>query len=97
MFLLNQIMKKKLFIGLAAVAVAAVVAVNVNFALQDNVLSALSLVNVEMLAHGETPSGCSSCKLVWEGLFGKGECSAECCTGLQAICEDKSCKCTIVA
>jgi hypothetical protein len=86
-------MKKKFFIGLAAVAVAAVAAVNVNFALQDNTLSALALANVEMLAHGETPSGCSSCKLEWEGLFGKGECSAECCNGLDAICGDKSCRC----
>jgi hypothetical protein len=43
-------MKKKLFIGIAAVAVAAVAAVNESYALQDNALSALALANVEALA-----------------------------------------------
>ncbi|MDR1225948.1 MAG: NVEALA domain-containing protein [Prevotellaceae bacterium] len=43
-------MKKKFLIGIAAVAVAAVAAVNVNFASQNNDLSALSLANIEALA-----------------------------------------------
>ena len=44
-------MKKKFFIGIAAVTVAAIVTVNVNHALQDNNdLSALLLANVEGLA-----------------------------------------------
>jgi hypothetical protein len=43
-------MKKKILLGIAVVAVAAVTAVNVNIALQSNDLSALSLENVEALA-----------------------------------------------
>jgi hypothetical protein len=43
-------MKRKIFIGIAAIVVVAVTAVNVNFALQSNDLSALSLANVEALA-----------------------------------------------
>ena len=44
-------MRKKLFIGISAVAVVAVAAVNVNYALQGNKnLSALALANVEALA-----------------------------------------------
>jgi hypothetical protein len=44
-------MRKKIFIGIAAIAVAAIAAINVNFALQgNNDLSALSLANVEALA-----------------------------------------------
>ena len=47
-------MKKKFFIGIAAVGVVAVAAVNVNYALQNNDLSAMALANVEMLAYGES-------------------------------------------
>lgn len=43
-------------IGIAAVVVAAVAAVNVNFALQSNGLSALSLANVEALAEEDDAS-----------------------------------------
>jgi hypothetical protein len=47
-------MKKKILIGIAAVAVVAIVAVNVNYALQGSDLSALSLANVEALAQEKT-------------------------------------------
>ena len=50
-------MKKKLFIGISAVAVAAVATVNVNLALQGNHLSALELANMEVLAYGEVGGG----------------------------------------
>jgi hypothetical protein len=43
-------MKKKILLSIAAVAVVAIAAVNVNIALQSNDLSALSLANVEALA-----------------------------------------------
>jgi hypothetical protein len=46
-------MKKKLLIGIAAAAVATIAAVNVNYALQGNDLSELSLANVEALAQEE--------------------------------------------
>ena len=49
-------MKKKIFGGILAVAIAAVAAVNVNFNNEaDDALSALSLANVEALAFGEGP------------------------------------------
>ena len=53
-------MKKKIFMSIAAVAVVAVAAVNVSYALQENDLSDLALANVEMLAYGEGTSvtGC---------------------------------------
>jgi hypothetical protein len=53
-------MKKKIFIGVAAVAVTAIVAINVNSTLQSDNLSVLSLANVEALAgesNGATPCG----------------------------------------
>jgi hypothetical protein len=43
-------MKKRIFIGIATIAVATITAVNVNIALQGSDLSALSLANVEALA-----------------------------------------------
>lgn len=43
-------MKKRIFHGIAAVAVVAVAAVNVNYASQSSNLSALFLANVEALA-----------------------------------------------
>ena len=47
-------MKKKIFGGILAVAIAAVAAVNVNFNNEsEDALSALSLANVEALAQGE--------------------------------------------
>jgi hypothetical protein len=51
-----KIMKKMFFIGIAAVVVVAIAAVNVNYALQgNNDLSALALANMEALADTECP------------------------------------------
>jgi hypothetical protein len=61
-------MKKKLFIGIAVVAVAAVAAVNVSYALQDNALSALALANVEALGQ-ETSSKTIGC---WQTVSTQG-------------------------
>jgi hypothetical protein len=46
-------MRKKFLSGIAAVAVASVAAVNVNYALQDRNLSALVLANMEALSQDE--------------------------------------------
>jgi hypothetical protein len=54
-----HIMRKKIFIGISAVAVGTIAAVNVNYALQGNKnLSELALANVEALAeeNSETPT-----------------------------------------
>ena len=51
-------MKKKIFGGILAVAIAAVAAVNVNFNNEaEGALSALSLANVEALAQDESGGG----------------------------------------
>ena len=56
-------MKKKIFGGILAVAIAAVAAVNVNFNNEsEDALSALSLANVEALASGENGSPCGGPK-----------------------------------
>jgi hypothetical protein len=46
-------MKKKIFGGIAIVAIAAVAAFNVNLSKQSNGLSGISLANVEALADGD--------------------------------------------
>ena len=46
-------MKKKLLIGFAALAIAAVGGLNISINSQKNDLSAVSLANVEALAQGE--------------------------------------------
>ena len=43
-------MKKKIFGGIAVLAIAAVAALNLNFNTQSNDLSAINLANVEALA-----------------------------------------------
>ncbi|MCC2599271.1 NVEALA domain-containing protein [Sphingobacterium sp. FBM7-1] len=54
-------MKKKIFGGILAVAIAAVAAVNVNFNNEsEDALSALSLANVEALAQNENTGGAES-------------------------------------
>ena len=55
-------MRKNFFIGIAAVAVVAIAAVNVNYASQNKNLSALSMANVEALGSeiGGACGGCSS-------------------------------------
>ena len=51
-------MRKKFFLGSAAVAVVALAAVNVNYASQNNNdLSNLALANIEMVAYGERRAG----------------------------------------
>jgi hypothetical protein len=55
LFIFKLLMRKKLFIGISAVAVVAVAAVNVNYALQSNDLPAMTRANIEALA-GETGS-----------------------------------------
>jgi hypothetical protein len=74
-------MKKKILLSIAAVAVVAIAAVNVNIALQSNDLSALSLANVEALA--QESSCCIGSKFKidpidggWRCLNGQGE---SCC------------------
>lgn len=47
------LIKKTIFIGISVLAVAVVVAVNVNFASKSNGLSNLTLANVEALADNE--------------------------------------------
>ncbi|WP_080904340.1 NVEALA domain-containing protein [Parabacteroides sp. Marseille-P3160] len=46
-------MKKKIFGGLAVLAIAAMAAFNVNLSAQEENLSTISLANVEALAGGE--------------------------------------------
>jgi hypothetical protein len=65
-----QNMKKKILIGLAAVAVAAVAAVNVNYVSQDSNLSALALANVEILAYSELSD--NGIVLRWSSLIDCG-------------------------
>ncbi|MCC2599282.1 NVEALA domain-containing protein [Sphingobacterium sp. FBM7-1] len=70
-------MKKKIFGGILAVAIAAVAAVNVNINNEsEDALSALSLANVEALANGESGggyTGCTSgggyCAIYWQGTL----------------------------
>ncbi|GHT71284.1 hypothetical protein FACS189455_2720 [Bacteroidia bacterium] len=50
-------MKKKILIGFAALAIATVVALNVNISAQGEKLSDVSLANVEALADGEVSVG----------------------------------------
>ena len=54
-------MKKKILIGFAALVIAAVAALNVNFSTNGYKLSDISLANVEALANGEVVSGCCPC------------------------------------
>ena len=57
-------MRKNFFLGSAAVAVVALAAVNVNYALQDKDLSTMVLENVEALAQ-EQGGGSSSYWNCW--------------------------------
>lgn len=54
-------MKKKILGAIAAIAIAAMVAVNVNFNADVNELSALTMSNIEALAGGETGGGTTTC------------------------------------
>ena len=77
-------MKKKIFIGIAAVAVAAIATVNVNFASQNNDdLSTMVLANAEALA-GEADNGSN---LKWSGNI---RCSTQIpgATGSYRVCQD---------
>ena len=86
-------MKKKYFIGIAAAAMLGIAAVNVNYALRGNDLSALSLANLEALA-GETSGANTSCCVSWEVLGIKYSCSISCNRGKQASCRIfGGCKC----
>jgi hypothetical protein len=69
-------MKKKLFIGLAAVAVATLAVVNVSIVSQESSLSSLALANVEALAvetssNGKVLrwSGPISCEPIGKGTY----------------------------
>jgi hypothetical protein len=53
----SNTMKKKILIGIAAAAVAAIAAVNVNVSSKKNLLSDISLANIEALGVGESNSG----------------------------------------
>lgn len=69
-------MKKKIFGGILAVAIAAVAAVNVNFNNEaEDALSALSLANVEALADGESGSNNYKCYSILEGSGQSISCS----------------------
>ncbi len=50
-------MKKKIFLGVAVLAFTAIVGLNVKMNHQENLLSDLSLANVEALATAETTGG----------------------------------------
>jgi hypothetical protein len=67
-------MKKKIFGGIAVVAIAAVAAWNVNLNSQDNELSNVYLANVEALANGESTPINPSC---WNGGVGSSSCSID--------------------
>jgi len=54
-------MKKKIFGGIAVLAIAAMAAFNVNMNTQNDNLSDLSLANVEALAQSEGGSSSSNC------------------------------------
>ena len=82
-------MKKKIFISIAAVAVAAIATVNVNFASQNNDLSDLALANVEALA-GECNSCRNGCRDIGWGMSQilKCDCSY---TGIWSSCNNCGC------
>lgn len=62
-------MKKKIFGGILAVAIAAVAAVNVNINNEaEDALSALSLANIEALADGES-GGSTDCANNCSGAY----------------------------
>jgi hypothetical protein len=50
-------MKKKIFGGIAVLAITAVAVVNVNLGAKSNDLSDVSLANIEALASGESGTG----------------------------------------
>jgi hypothetical protein len=100
-------MRKKIFIGISAVAVGTIAAVNANYALQGNKnLSALALANVEALAQessGDSPYchsggiGSTSCSIsAGVNILGNGTttgCSVACSGGYYACC---SLRCTCI-
>jgi hypothetical protein len=86
-------MKKKILIGIAAVAVATIAAVNVNYALQGDDLSELSVANLEALAQesGNTrdcPGGSCSYSNPYSG-----NCTACCPSGKNPRCDSFGCTC----
>lgn len=54
----NLDMRKKLLGGIAMLAIAAIMALNINFSVKNNNLSDISLANVEALATTELEDGC---------------------------------------
>ena len=90
-------MIKKIVGGITFLAIAAVVAFNVNLNISPNSnLSNLSLANVEALA-GENNNEGSSCSVEWaaniKGQVLKLSCSANCAKGQLAQCKQNDCKC----
>jgi hypothetical protein len=82
-------MRKKLFIGISAVAVGAIAAVNVNYASQNNDLSDLALANVEALA-GEGASCSSGCRDIGWGTSQILRCDCS-YTGIWSSCNNWGC------
>ena len=69
-------MKKKIFGGIAILAIAAIAAFNVNLNMnQKNKLSLLALVNVEALAEGEASSKKYKCYSILDGSGQSVSCS----------------------
>ncbi|MCL2651072.1 MAG: NVEALA domain-containing protein [Candidatus Azobacteroides sp.] len=74
-------MKKKILIGFATLAIAAVAALNMNFSAKSNGLSDVSLANVEALADGNENKITHYC--AWPCPRGGNECIEQdgACTG----------------
>ena len=87
-------MKKKIILGFAVLAIAAVAAFNVNLNTnQKSDMSLLALANVEALADGEiNPSNCPGGYCNWSDSWGN-KCSACCPTGKDPICNSYGCEC----
>lgn len=85
-------MRKKLLGGLAAVVIAAIAAVNVNFNNEaENSLSALSLANVEALAQNESGTACpNGCKDIGWGTHEILKCDCT-YTGYFSSCSSWGC------
>ncbi len=62
-------MKKKIFGGILAVAIAAVAAVNVNIEASNNGVATIGLSNVEALAQGENPNCPNGCYNNGDGCY----------------------------
>ena len=77
-------MKKKIFGGIAVVAIAVAMTLNVNFSTKDNTLSNISLANVEALADGEGGNPCPGNCNSWQGAGGGG--NACDCARFTGIC-----------